>query len=405
MVDDKLKRLIDHYEVGDLLNGTVLIVDDDVPNLEVLSGVLETDYDVFMADSGEAALEIMDSEPLDVIISDQRMPEMTGVELLERVGEKHSDIAGIVLTAYTDSPAIIEAINRAGAFRFMTKPWDKDDILVNVAQACSHVFQRRAIVRLVNIVSVRNEELALAVEDLRSAQKQIRHMERLGTMGRLTSGITHDIRNFLMGLALLEEECGGRNIDDEFKDIVTISLAGVRNLLGSLEAMNRFARDEEIDVSFKRVEPSSIIRDAITVMHMDLEYRKREVIEEVTDGLPEVRVDRQRMVQVLVNLIRNAVQATEPGKLITIEASSNDKGDVVLAVEDQGSGIPPELKGNLFDAFASSKGDQGMGMGLYMARQTVESHGGTIECTDTEGGGTRFEIRLTETDRFQQLSV
>lgn len=394
MVDENLKRLVEHYEVGELLHQSLLLVDDDVPNLDVLSAVLDSDYKVFQVDSGAEALKIVETTPIDVIISDQRMPEMTGVELLERVGKTHPDIAGIVLTAYTDSTAIIEAVNRAGAFRFLTKPWEADDIRVTVAQACSHVYQRRAIARLVDIVSVRNEELALALQDLESAQDRMLHMERLGTMGRLTSGVTHDVRNFLMGLALLEEEFHDQGVGGDLKEIVTVSLAGLRNLLGTLEAMRQYARGGTVEVSLKPVIPSDVVKDALTVAKMDLEFRKREVEIRVQDGLPKVNGDRQRLVQVMVNLIRNAVQATEPGQALTIEAATDSDGRVLLSVEDEGKGIPEDLVDDLFEPFSSSKGDEGMGLGLYMARLTVESHGGSIDYHPRPGGGARFVVML-----------
>lgn len=394
MVDENLKKLVEHYEIGDLLHRAILIVDDDVPNLDVLSVVLESDYEVFQADSGIKALEIIGRTPLDLIISDQRMPEMNGVELLERASRSHPDVAGIVLTAYTDSPAIIEAINRAGAFRFLTKPWDADDIRVAAAQASAHVYQRRAIIRLVDLLSVRNEELGLALQDLQSAQDRMLHLERVGTIGRLTSGVTHDIRNFLMGLALLEEEFSDKDISDDLKDTVKVSLAGLRNLLVSMEAMRQYARGGELELSIRKTSPAEILKDAMTVARMDIEFRRREVDLRIADPLPEIDVDRQRLVQVLVNLIRNAVQATEQGQHILIEANCDAEGHTRLSVGDEGTGVPPEMTDDIFQPFSSSKGEEGMGMGLYMARLTVEAHGGTIECKSCEEGGTRFEITL-----------
>jgi len=405
MVDENLKKLVELYEVGELLHRSLLLVDDDVPNLDVLSAVLDSDYKVFQVDSGAEALKVVETTPIDVIISDQRMPEMTGVELLERVGKSHPDVAGIVLTAYTDSAAIIEAVNRAGAFRFLTKPWEADDIRVTVAQACAHVYQRRAIARLVDIVSVRNEELALALQDLEEAQDRMLHMERLGTMGRLTSGVTHDVRNFLMGLALLEEECHEQGVGGEMKEIVTVSLAGLRNLMGTLEAMRQFARGGTVEVSLKPVAPADVIKDSLTVAKMDLEFRKRNVDVRVQDGLPQVNGDRQRLVQVMVNLIRNAVQATQPGQLMTIAAITDLDGHVLLSVEDEGKGIPADLVDDLFEPFSSSKGDEGMGLGLYMARLTVESHGGSIEYQDRPGGGARFQVLMSPAERSGGMGI
>ncbi len=392
MVDEHLKTLVERYEVRDLLSGHVLLVDDDVPNLEVLAAVLGSDYITHVADSSRAALEVVAQSPLDVIVADQRMPGMTGVELLEAVSREHPDIAGIVLTAYTDSEAIIAAINRAGAFRFLTKPWTPEEIRMAVADASAYVYQRRAIERLVALVARRNEELARALEDLRQAQDRLLHLERLGTMGRLTAGVTHDLRNFLMGLALLEEEFASRTeVPDDLRETVTVGLAGLRNLLATLETLNQFARGGPMSMNLKPVSPARLVQDALVVMRGDMEFRKREVVAHVAEDLPEVEADHARLVQVLVNLLHNAVQATKPGQRILVEATRDPEGGVVLAVEDEGPGIPPEIRDHLFDPFVSSKGEGGMGMGLYMAKLIVEGCGGRIWCGPTTASGTRFE--------------
>lgn len=397
MVDERLQSLVERYEVRDLLSGHVLLVDDDAPNLEVLAAVLEPDYAVHQADSGPAALEVVASTSLDVIVADQRMPGMTGVELLEAVSRDHPDVAGIVLTGYTDSDAIIAAINRAGAFRFLTKPWNPDEIRMAVADAAAYVYQRRAIERLVALVARRNDELAKALEDLRLAQDRMLHLERLGTMGRLTAGVTHDLRNFLIGLALIEEEFATRTeVTDDLRETVAVGLAGIRNLLATLETMNQFARGGPMTMDLQPLSPARLIHDALVVMRGDLEFRKREVVTGVADRLPDIEGDRPRLTQVLVNLLRNAVQATAPGQRIAVEASRDAEGHVVFAVEDEGPGIRPEVRDHLFEPFVSTKGEGGMGMGLYMAKLIVEGHGGTIRYVDSSSGST-FEILLPMT--------
>lgn len=393
MVDERLQSLVERYEVRDLLSGHVLLVDDEVLNLEVLAAVLDQDYAVHQADSGPAALEVVASTPLDVIVADQRMPGMTGIELLETVSRDHPDVAGIVLTGYTDTDAIIAAINRAGAFRFLTKPWNQDEIRMAVADATAYVYQRRAIERLVALVARRNDELAKALDDLRLAQDRMLHLERLGTMGRLTAGVTHDLRNFLMGLALIEEEFALQTqVTDDLRETVAVGLAGLRNLLATLETMNQFARGGPMTMNLQPLSPARLVHDALVVMRGDMEFRTREVVRRVADGLPDIEVDRPCLIQVLVNLLRNAVQATRPGQRIAVEASRHPDGRVVLAIEDEGPGIPPEVRPHLFDPFVSTKGEGGMGMGLYMAKLIVEGHGGEIRCVDSGSTGIRLEI-------------
>ena len=94
-----------------------------------------------------------------------------------------------------------------------------------------------------------------------------------------------------------------------------------------------------------------------------------------------------------MNLVRNAVQATAQWRQIGVEASRKN-GHVVFAVEDEGPGVPPDLKESLFKPFVTSKGEGGMGMGLYMAKLIIDSHQGEIAVLDRPEGGARFEVRL-----------
>ncbi len=167
MLDENLRTLIAFHGVGETRSGGILLVDDERPNLTVLRGFLESGYTVHEADSGRQALDIARSVELDVVITDQRMPAMTGVEMLEHLREFKPDVAGIVLTGFTDPPALISAINRARVFRFLKKPWQPDDILEAVRQASEHVYQTRAIQKLVAMLAKRTSELDISLAEVR----------------------------------------------------------------------------------------------------------------------------------------------------------------------------------------------------------------------------------------------
>jgi two-component system sensor kinase FixL len=126
---------------------------------------------------------------------------------------------------------------------------------------------------------------------------------------------------------------------------------------------------------------------------MDLNYRMHKVGVHVDEGLPPLHGDKQKLTQVLVNLVRNALQATAHWRSVSIEATRKN-GHIVFAVEDEGPGVPPELRDSLFKPFVSSKGEGGMGMGLYMAKLIIDSHQGEIAALDRPQGGARFEFRL-----------
>jgi signal transduction histidine kinase len=395
MLDGDLQALVAQYGVGEPKNRGVLLVDDEQPNLTVLRGFLESGYVVFEATSGEKALEIAETADIDVVIADQRMPEMTGVEMLERLRDRKPDVAGIILTGFTDPPALISAINRARVFRFLKKPWQPEDILESVRQACEFVFQTRAIKRLVALLARRTDELSASLELVESAHQQLLHLERLGTMGRLAAGITHDLRNVMVSVNFIERELEQRGAAADLLESVHVGAQGITNLLETLEAMHQFAKAGGLQMSMDRVAPAQVVQGAIAISRMDLNFRSRRVEVEIEKDLPEVTGDRQKLIQVLVNLVRNALQATERSRRVLVRAQ-RDAGEVVFAVEDEGPGVPKDLQERIFEPFVSTKGETGMGMGLYMARLIVEGHRGKICCTNRPTGGARFEVRLMQ---------
>jgi signal transduction histidine kinase len=393
MLDEGLRTLIALHGVGETRSRGILIVDDERPNLTVLRNFLESGYRVFEAQSGPEALEVAKREDLDVVIADQRMPGMTGVELLEELRHLKPDVAGIVLTGFTDPPALISAINRARVFRFLKKPWQPDDILEAVRQAGEHVYQTRAIQKLVTLLAKRTEELNTSLGQVRSTQRQLLHMERLGTMGRLAAGVIHDLRNLMVSLGYIEGVLQQRDVAADVLESVQVGMQGVNNLIQTLEAMHTFARGGGLSLDKCKLAPSAVIHDAIAISRMDLSFRMHKVEVHVDEGLPEVEGDRQKLTQVMVNLLRNALQATAQWAHVNIEAVRR-KGHVILAVEDEGPGVPAELRDSLFKPFVSSKGENGLGMGLYMAKLIVDSHQGEIAVIDRPQGGARFEVRL-----------
>jgi len=393
MLDEGLRALVTHYGVEAPRKSGILLVDDERPNLMVLRGFLDGAYQVYEAESGKQALDIADKADLDVVITDQRMPEMTGVEMLEELRSRKPDVAGIVLTGFTDPPALISAINRARVFRFLKKPWQPEDILEAVRQACEHVYQSRTIRKLVSLLARRTEELSASLEMIEAAHRQVLHLERLGTMGRLAAGITHDLRNVMISVNFIERELQQQNASKDLLESVHIGTQGIANLLETLEAMHQFASVGAIHLAMDKVAPAQVIQGAIAISRMDLNFRARKVEVQVQDDLPYVNGDRQKLIQVLVNLVRNALQATERSRRILIQAT-RDADHVVLAVEDEGPGVPHELQEKIFEPFVSTKGDRGMGMGLYMAKLIVESHRGRIRVSNRPGGGARFEVRL-----------
>lgn len=108
---------------------SILIVDDEPDVLFSLKGLLRRDFQVFTAQSGADAMEILAGQDVHVVMTDQRMPRMTGTELMGKVRAKHPDAVRIIFTGYADTRAVVDAINSGELYRYISKPWDPDDLI------------------------------------------------------------------------------------------------------------------------------------------------------------------------------------------------------------------------------------------------------------------------------------
>src|SRR5678809_1685637 len=146
-------------------NYNILYVDDEENNLNSFRAALRRDYNVFTAISGEEGMEILSKNDIHVVVTDQRMPHMTGVQFLQRIPGDQDNIR-IILTGFTDMESIIEAINTGKVYRYIKKPWDKDELKITIDNAIETVMLRRNNKKLIYELQVNNEQLELKVQQL-----------------------------------------------------------------------------------------------------------------------------------------------------------------------------------------------------------------------------------------------
>lgn len=138
----------------------ILYVDDEVGNLVGFKSTFRQLYDIKTAVSGKEGMDVLDENPdIHIIITDQRMPEMTGVEFLSAIKDKHTEPIRILLTGYTDFSALVEAINRGQIYRYLQKPWNEDEIKVVVNQAYEIFDLRKKNKELMKSLERANEQL------------------------------------------------------------------------------------------------------------------------------------------------------------------------------------------------------------------------------------------------------
>jgi CheY-like chemotaxis protein len=153
----------------------LLLVDDEESILSALRRLLRRDgYHILTANSGEEALQILADNPVDVVMSDQRMPGMSGVDLLRQVKVVYPDVVRIVLSGYTELQSITDAINEGAIYKFLTKPWDDEQLRLNIREAFSRKELADENARLNRALSSVNQELQTLLE---AEQRRLRHDE------------------------------------------------------------------------------------------------------------------------------------------------------------------------------------------------------------------------------------
>ena len=154
----------ENREKSDSKNINVLYVDDEVVNLKAFQANFRRLFNVFIARSAQEGVEILDENTIHVVLSDQRMPEITGVEFLGSIIEKHPNTIRILITAFSNIQAVIDAINKGNVYRYVTKPWDVEELQV-IIQNAFEVYRLR-------------EENKMLTESLLQANKQLEFMLR-----------------------------------------------------------------------------------------------------------------------------------------------------------------------------------------------------------------------------------
>jgi two-component system, NtrC family, sensor kinase len=371
----------------------VLYVDDEPINLRVFEANFKYRFRVVTCGSGAETLERLRTfGDVAVLISDQRMPGMTGVELLEKARELLPDAQRMVITAYSDMQAVMDAVNRGQVSRYFVKPWVKEELLGALDEA------------------VRVYGLTLR---LREMQARLLQAERLATLGQVSAGIAHELMNPVSYLS--------QNVEVMRTELAAVSAYLSPRLLETPDAAAQEALDEiphildDIETGARHVRQVALgIRNQV----------RGQDVEEVSDladvagfvsklARAEVRNRAQLVVrgtsvhvhggpvklsQVLLNLIVNAAQAmdesTQGGR---VELGWEKDGDTTVRVwvTDNGRGIPTELQQRVFEPLFTTKPvGVGTGLGLSICRELVAELGGSLTLSSEVGRGTTVEIHL-----------
>ncbi len=224
-------------------------------------------------------------------------------------------------------------------------------------------------------------------------QKTMLQQEKMASIGRLSAGVAHEINNplttILTTTMLMQEDLDKEDpLYQELETIVHETLR-CRKIVTSL--LN-FARQNKPVKKPHKI--NEIVMDSIILTNKQAAFKDISIEHELEEGLDEIPVDKGQLEQVLINLILNAVDATDPGGRIKVKTGMDEDGrQCLIQVIDNGHGIAPQDQHRIFDPFFTTK-EEGTGLGLALAHGLIQEHGGTIKVDSDPGRGSTFTIVL-----------
>jgi two-component system sensor histidine kinase/response regulator len=383
---------------------TILAVDDEKLNLESIQRTFRKEYNLFITTSPQEALKIFRDQKIDLIIADQRMPEMTGTELLLLMKNISPNPIRIVLSAYTEREDLIDAINRGSVYRYITKPWEPDELRVSVKKALEHyqaMEDRRLLLEQLKekhrALQKKNKILANTLQELKNSQQKILEMERFSILGKMAGMIIHDLKQPLdiirsAAETMVKTELSG-NERQEFSEMIKFE---VERFLEIIQELLDYSRG-----SFPMEKEYLLISDFLILTekrlqsylrNFDIDFR---FFSDESDSY--IFIDRYQFQRAILNIVRNAVEAVKSRPEVSpyIEfATQVTNSQVIFRISDNGPGITSKYHDQIFNPFTSTKKDFGIGLGLTITRQIVEQHEGKITFKTSPTKGTSFSISL-----------
>ncbi|MBU4334490.1 MAG: response regulator [Candidatus Omnitrophica bacterium] len=369
----------------------VVVLDDEQNILESLERLFfKEDFGVFTTTDHKEAMKMLEKEKIKLVMSDQRMPDITGVEFLKQVKEKYPDVMRILITGHTDIQSAEDAINFGGVYRFINKPWNSDELKGAVRQAIKHydlVIENR---NLFDSTKIKNEELEILNRKLKSMYE---------VQKDFSSTVSHELRTPLASIKstvdLVLSGAPGPLSEDQAKFL--------NKTRSNVDRLNRLINDilDLTKMESGKTQLNIIFSDMGIVLNEVVETQSYVAKEkglylkcEIAQELPKVPVDVDKMHQVLNNLISNAIKFTESGG-ITISCNNlEESNSIEIRIKDTGPGIKVEDIDKLFQKFQqigeSIKHVGGTGLGLAICKEIVNRHGGKIWVESEEGKGSSF---------------
>jgi len=383
--------MVDQTDLTEEIN--TLLVDDENDFRQILAKRLKRrGINVREADRGEKALRMLEEMTADIVVLDVKMPGMDGIECLKRIKRTHAQTEVIMLTGHADIQGGVEGI-KSGAFDYLSKPIELEHLIRKIKQAF-HKIQR---------VQAEKKEAAFKEQ----IKQQMVVAERLVALGTMASGVAHEINN---PLAVIQDSAGwleqilekpemqAMPRKDDFKKGLERINKAVRRAGKITQQLLQAVKTQTTEMAdpstFVEVSLKQLSEEAILLVEPEAALKHITIRLETPEPDPSAWTDPMQLLQVLLNLLSNSIQATDDGGQVLVRLDTSLEEAKIL-VRDTGCGISKENISRVFEPFFTTKeADQGTGMGLYVSWGIITGLGGLISVESEVNKGTAFTITL-----------
>lgn len=390
----------------------VLVVDDEKDICKVLAKILElAGYEVRTAYSGTEALSAVSEYNPELVFLDFMLPDITGLDVLRGI-KSYSDDIYVVMVTGRGSEEVAASVMKAGASDYIIKPFAKDQILT-VARDTIRIRTAEIATRsLRGEVEALNRDLEKKVElrtrELVETQERLVHQQNLASLGEMSGGMAHEIKNPLNSISLfaqlLLDDLPPNDPSREYLEKILQDVERVDAIVTNLSLFSRRIKRDKAPVRL-----DAPLDAVIRTLHTQFSGRDIKLVVDVEKDLPEVLASREEMEEVFSHLLINSMHAigkggeidvrmrllTESHKAVLDTDDSTPRKYIEVSVKDTGIGITPENISKVFIPFFTTKTDwDGTGLGLSVVHRVITDHRGTIDVVSETGKGAQFIFRI-----------
>ena len=333
------------------------------------------DFECIDAETGEKAIEILENQEIDIVLLDNKLPGMNGIEVLEYINKKQMDLAVMMITSYASLELAIKA-TKNGAYNFSPKPFTPDELRASVENLAKHLFLKR----------------------------MTRKMQQEGRSVRFQflSVLSHELKSPLNAvegyLKMMQDRQVGDNLADYDKMIGRSleRIKGMRNLIMDLLDLTKLESGRK-QKEIKDIDLNNIAKVAVDTMEPYAIQRNVKVHVDVYKDT-HIKADAEEMEIIFNNLISNAIKYNKDGGSVNVVVKPQDQ-EIKIIVEDTGIGMNEEELSRIFQEFVRIKNTKtraitGSGLGLSIIKKIIDENGGEIKAESEPDKGSIFTVRL-----------